>query len=524
MKAMEVDLAVVGAGPAGLATALALRRVLPPNTTIALFEARAVESAHGAGVDLLVNGLRALEAIVPCAVHRMYEQGIYKMRFQFYEERTWEFMRESPYDRRKDLDEHQHTSINIGWGRATQILQEALPEGTTVHRGTKLADVRELSPEEQAAAGGFRYTLSLERTAEAGAGATAGAGAAGGERLEVRARWLVGADGYFSRVRRQVGDGVAPEFCDEVIWWANVTAEDLAAAGADWPAALRDMGGLQSVAVGYVPGGASPITMPRFFLALRASVPVIGSRRDNKGAADAEEQGGEAAGLQQDLGVWALQARPEDMAAAGVPFPAPDLAPGEESPALARALATFSFLPDDVRAFLAATKPDQVMERNIHKHPWEKFAPGGWANGRGMVLVGDAAHAPGRPNGQGTNTAFEDAVVLAACVKKHGLGDEAFAAYEAIQQKRVGDIFGASAGLSLAERTALLRGVTFKPLWSPADLPVPVASTEEGLAWSHARVREIVQRRARVDTSAGAEGGGEVGRQAEARKQAVAAA
>ncbi|KAG2490578.1 hypothetical protein HYH03_010972 [Edaphochlamys debaryana] len=384
--------------------------------------------------------------------------------------------------------------------------------GTTVHRGTKLADVRELSPEEQAAAGGFRYALSLERTAEAGAGATAGAGAAGGERLEVRARWLVGADGFFSRVRRQVGDGVAPEFSDAVVWWANITPEDLAAAGAEWPMALRDMDGLQCVGTGYVPGGQSALAAARYFLALRASTPNMGSERSVCEAVNTAMHGGEAG--MQDMGVWAVQARPEDMAAAGVPFPAPTAAPGEESPALARALATFSFLPDDVRAFLAATKPEQVTERGMYEHPWDKFAPGGWANGRGMVLVGDAAHAPGRPNGQGASTSFEDAAVLAACVKKHGLGDEAFAAYEAIQQKRVADIFGkavsGSSELSMAERLALLHSVAFEPLWSPTDLPVPVASTEEGLAWSHARVREIVKRRTRrVDSASRVEESGQ---------------
>ncbi|KAG2490579.1 hypothetical protein HYH03_010973 [Edaphochlamys debaryana] len=406
----------------------------------------------------MINGMKALESIDPCVVHR------------------WQVIK---------------------------VLQEALPAeaGTTVHRGTKLADVRELSPEEQAAAGGFRYALSLERTAAAGAEATAGAGAAGGERLEVRARWLVGADGFFSRVRRQVGDGVAPEFSDAVVWWGNVTPEDLAAAGADWPMALRDMDGLPCVATGYMTGGQSPIVSARYFLALRATVPDL--------ASDMSAATGGTKAAAREKSFWVLQARQEDMAAAGVPFPAPATASGEESPALARALAIFTFLPEDVRSFLAATKPETVTERGLYKHPWGKFAPGGWANGRGMVLVGDAAHAAGRPNGQSANSSFEDAAVLATCVKKHGLGDEALAAYEGIRQKRIGVILGKvfggdGDGLSMAERLALLYATSFDPLWSPTDLPVPVASTEEGLAWSRARVREIVKRRMRrADKGAG---------------------
>ncbi|KAG2490574.1 hypothetical protein HYH03_010968 [Edaphochlamys debaryana] len=405
----------------------------------------------------------------------MYEQGIYKMRFSLYDERTGE-------------------------------LKESLPTGA-VHYGTKLADVRELSPEEQAAAGGFRYALSLERTAEAGAEATAGSGAAGGERLEVRARWLVGADGYFSRVRRQVGDGKEPVASGAIGWWANVTPEDLAAAGAEWPAALRDMGALQSAAVAYLPAGYPGTSGPRAALMLRGCLPVFG-----------REGGGT-----QELGIWYMQARPEDLEAAGLDSTTPAAAPGQESPALARALATFSFLPDDVRAFLAATKPEQVTERSLPMHPWEGFLPGGWANGRGMVLVGDAAHAPRRPDGQGANTAFEDAAVLAACVKEHGMGDEAFAAFEKAQQERVAAVYG-SAQLSYAERVALIHSVSFEPLWSPTDLPVPVASMEEGLAWSYETIRGIVQRRSGLELGARAERGGELVQKAEASKPAVVAA
>ena len=47
---------------------------------------------------------------------------------------------------------------------------------------------------------------------------------------------------------------------------------------------------------------------------------------------------------------------------------------------------------------------------------------GAWVRDR-LVLVGDAAHtAP--PDGQGANLALEDAAVLGACVRKHGLGPE----------------------------------------------------------------------------------------------------
>ncbi len=46
-----------------------------------------------------------------------------------------------------------------------------------------------------------------------------------------------------------------------------------------------------------------------------------------------------------------------------------------------------------------------------------------------------------------------------------------------------------------AVRTPLIMSSSFAPLWSPADLPVPVGSVEEGMAWSRGVVRETVERR-----------------------------
>jgi 2-polyprenyl-6-methoxyphenol hydroxylase-like FAD-dependent oxidoreductase len=59
-----------------------------------------------------------------------------------------------------------------------------------------------------------------------------------------------------------------------------------------------------------------------------------------------------------------------------------------------------------------------------------------WTNGCGMVLVGDAVHASGRPDGQGGNLAFEDAVELAAYVRRHGLGQQVSRAVLEPQQCR----------------------------------------------------------------------------------------
>eukprot|EP00198_Chlamydomonas_reinhardtii_P012570 XP_001701907.1 predicted protein [Chlamydomonas reinhardtii] len=79
-------------------------------------------------------------------------------------------------------------------------------------------------------------------------------------------------------------------------------------------------------------------------------------------------------------------------------------------------------LPADVRSIAAATPPERVSEFGMYQHTPEMATPGAWARGR-LVHVGDAAHA-GPPDGTGANFALEDAAVLGACVRKHGLGPE----------------------------------------------------------------------------------------------------
>lgn len=59
-----------------------------------------------------------------------------------------------------------------------------------------------------------------------------------------------------------------------------------------------------------------------------------------------------------------------------------------------------------------------------------------WHRG-GIVLVGDAAHAPSPSSGQGASLAVEDAVELAGALAAHGTVPEALAAYEHARRPRV---------------------------------------------------------------------------------------
>jgi 2-polyprenyl-6-methoxyphenol hydroxylase-like FAD-dependent oxidoreductase len=59
-----------------------------------------------------------------------------------------------------------------------------------------------------------------------------------------------------------------------------------------------------------------------------------------------------------------------------------------------------------------------------------------WHRG-GMIVIGDAAHAPSPTSGQGASMAIEDAVVLAKCLRDVPRVPRAFAAYERLRRRRV---------------------------------------------------------------------------------------
>jgi salicylate hydroxylase len=79
-----------------------------------------------------------------------------------------------------------------------------------------------------------------------------------------------------------------------------------------------------------------------------------------------------------------------------------------------------------VREMITATDPDVLVALDIVDR--DPRPP--WSRGR-VVLVGDAAHPMTPALGQGINTSFEDAVVLAGALAAARTVDEALAAYEA---------------------------------------------------------------------------------------------
>ncbi|GLI63928.1 hypothetical protein VaNZ11_007063 [Volvox africanus] len=548
---VDVDVAVVGGGPAGLAAAAALQRVVGSSMAIRVFEARTPSGERGATVQVDVNGLRAIEAIDPCTVHRLYEQGILRAGMSIHDDVTGERMpqREIHHDMMSDLEKHGHSGVMAQWWALTEILEGALPPGV-VHHGLKLLECVALHPQSEESDraelldsgsecgenrdSGFRYRLTLQRcgtdegTQESkGAGSqkserqeqviasevtgdigemqalvetafTAAASAGNGvgdemaaegieasDRVLVRAKWLVGADGYYSRVRRQVGDGSAPTPLGDVVWWGTVNQQDLDVAGTTWPQPLLNLGINAAWSACYCPKGQFGPTALRLGLIMRASFgdPAAQALTVEGKASQADGNGALAGGF------WYFRARLEDVERALQESPA-DVREGDASAALQRVLATFRDLPPDVISFLAATPPRRVTERRLCQQELDRLVPGAWTDGQGMVLLGDAAHA-WRPDGQGTNLALEDAAVLGEVVRRFGLGSQAFSAFEEARMPRIKEV----CNTSYLHRAKLINKAFFTPLWSGRDLPADLHDVHDGLQWSRERIHSIVEAR-----------------------------
>lgn len=104
----------------------------------------------------------------------------------------------------------------------------------------------------------------------------------------------------------------------------------------------------------------------------------------------------------------------------------------------------FQGFPDLVQRVLTGLTDQDIIHDDLHE-----LAAHHWHADR-VALLGDAAHAMTPNLGQGAGMAIEDAVVLAECLRRHGLTPQALKVYAEVRQARVRQIANQARLIGLA--------------------------------------------------------------------------
>ncbi len=120
-KPIVEKIAIVGAGPGGLATAIALRK---QGFDVQVYEKAQEFRPAGTGLGLLPNGLNCLEAIQPGLVEALKSSGC-QVRKGVLKNTDGETLRANPTNRY--LEKYGQPLVTVWWWRLQQVLASRLP-------------------------------------------------------------------------------------------------------------------------------------------------------------------------------------------------------------------------------------------------------------------------------------------------------------------------------------------------------------------------------------------------------------
>lgn len=387
-----IDVAIAGGGPAGLAAALAVRAALP-GVSVKVFEAASENREHGAGVLMNINGWRALQSIAPAAVPILDEKARALVSMVWHDEAGNQLRKASPFDSEASMAQFGYAQKIASWYDIRNTLYDLLPPGA-VEFSSK---IEKMNMQDD---GSIR--ISVSGSADEGQGC---------ER-EISAKVLIGADGYFSRIRKHtIADG-PPDFTGRLTWRGRVTLPPGDGGLGDELAEQEGSSNLY-IDMANLGKGRSAIIYP-----LQENTYVF---TVNCPVSHLEQLGMTFEPFKSKSSAISLQADNDGV---------------DNDTGKGRCLKAMGDYPRLVLDVIRATPDPVVTEHGYYSRPADSLPDDGWCTG-GVTLVGDAAHlAP--PDGQGLNLALEDAAVLGWHLKQEGkLSVDALRAYERERSPRV---------------------------------------------------------------------------------------
>ncbi|KAF6255561.1 hypothetical protein COO60DRAFT_1702741 [Scenedesmus sp. NREL 46B-D3] len=201
------DVAVVGAGPAGLSAAAALQVATQSQKLIHVFEKTAM-TARGAAILVGPNGLKALHAVDPALLEGMLAKATKLEGSDRYNMHTGEHMEYMAMRNEAFQEKYGFHNALLGWSDITGALKSALPQAS-ISTGCPVTGYKQQDD----------GTIQL-------LGPAASSSASSDAEVIATCNILIGADGWFSPIRQQLLQDGPPSFKDAVVYRARIPRPD----------------------------------------------------------------------------------------------------------------------------------------------------------------------------------------------------------------------------------------------------------------------------------------------------------
>ena len=391
------DVLVVGAGPVGLATAIALRQH-GINNILVIEQARSFRQV-GQVIDIAPNGLKALKYIDQAAYDRVKQGGSDLLKLSRDKNRAWNYknlqgnlIRSVPMDFDYWLDRYGEGRVSSSWYGLQTILRKLLPSEIVrvnhrcidVTQDDEYVEVTCVSNEEIAPNSFAHWEMLKSEQVKSNSIAELAPNKSDGKKI--RAKLVVAADGINSTTRQVIyaNSALSP--------WAKPSYSGISAIGCLQIDNVPDEI-VQELEAKYFQGDQVMTLLDDSIDAENSNleqsiITLIHSKENTCGYL-----------LHTPLSLDALQNKSS-----------------AEIINLAVNIVAKANFPSSVIELVGLSNPDGLFHRPYYIHPVDiPDSQSIWSEGR-VVLVGDAAHGMPPFAAQGVNQGFEDAALISTLI------------------------------------------------------------------------------------------------------------